>query len=119
VARNAQPSPLPLVKAPGLLTYLTIEDGFPTQIQNACEAGIWNLEYDFDGTYGQQAMDSGGIAGAVARILAQPTVESAYARFYPSSSTNPLLAGLMPFRPFGCALENLTAASYTDCVCGR
>jgi lysophospholipase L1-like esterase len=34
---SVQTSPLPLMKAPGLLTYLTMGNDFPTQIQDACE----------------------------------------------------------------------------------
>jgi hypothetical protein len=34
---SVQTSPLPLIKAPGLLTYLTLESGFPALIQNACQ----------------------------------------------------------------------------------
>jgi sphingomyelin phosphodiesterase acid-like 3 len=83
---------------------------------NATEPGVWRLEYDFDRTYGQNALDSNGVAGAVAQILAQLSAQAVFKLYYPSSSPAITLA---PFFPFGCALNNLTAADYGACYCGH
>lgn len=76
--------------------------------------GVWLSEYDFDATYGQSALDTNGIAGAVGRILTQPSAQAAFARYYSSSSGTPTPS---PFSAYGCALSSSTAADYAACAC--
>ncbi len=95
--------------------YLTNLASAPT-----ADTAVWGFEYDFDSTYGQVALDSNGVAGAVTKILAQADVQSAYTTYYPSS--NPAgdpLGGFTPFSLYGCALNNVTVADYTTCYCGN
>jgi hypothetical protein len=76
--------------------------------------GLWRYEYNFDTTYGQIALDTGGIAGAVGRILTQPSAQTAFARYYPSSASVP---AAVPFPAYGCALNNVAAVDYAACAC--
>jgi sphingomyelin phosphodiesterase acid-like 3 len=78
--------------------------------------GRWALEYDFDGTYGQTAMDSNGVANAVTEIMTQSSTQAAFTRYY--SSSNPG-GEFSTFSPYGCALGNLTLADYTACSSGH
>jgi hypothetical protein len=80
--------------------------------------GMWNLEYDFDVAYGQNAFDSEGLANAVIGIQTQAAAQAAYTRYYSASSTSPA-GGFATFAPNGCALNNLTVTEYSTCYCGR
>jgi sphingomyelin phosphodiesterase acid-like 3 len=91
--------------------YLTNLPSAPTP-----DASEWGFEYDFDITYGQNALDSIGVAGAVTRILTQANAQSAYTTYYPSSNQE---AAFTTFLPYGCALNNLTVADYSACYCGQ
>jgi hypothetical protein len=75
--------------------------------------GVWGMEYSFDLTYGQNALDSNGVEGAVGQILEQPAAQAAFTRFYPASSP----AVFSAFLPYGCALNNLSVADYSACYC--
>jgi sphingomyelin phosphodiesterase acid-like 3 len=75
--------------------------------------GVWALEYDFDGTYGQTAMDSNGVANAVTAIMTQSSAQAAFTRYYPSASA---AYEFSTFSTYGCALGNLTMADYNACA---
>ena len=79
-------------------------------------SAVWGLEYSFDATYGQHALDSQGVAAAVTEILTQTSAQSAYTTYYPSSNQ---AGGFTTFLPYGCALDNLTVADYSACYCGQ
>lgn len=81
---------------------------------SATVPGVWLAEYDFDSTYGQNALDTNGIAGAVSRILTLPSAQAAFVRYYSSSSPKPAAS---PFSAYGCALDNSTATDYAACAC--
>ncbi|MGP6158622.1 MAG: metallophosphoesterase [Vulcanimicrobiaceae bacterium] len=82
-------------------------------------SGTWELEYHFDSTYGQHAMDSDGVAGAVTEILTQPSTQENFAGyFYSSSKTHSIAANSPAFLPYGCALNQLTASDYSACYSG-
>ncbi len=94
--------------------YLTNLSSAPT-----ADTGVWELEYDFNSTYREPALDSDGVAGVVTTILTEPNDQSAYTTFFPSS--NPAgdpAGGFVPFLPYGCALNNVTVADYAACYCG-
>jgi sphingomyelin phosphodiesterase acid-like 3 len=78
--------------------------------------GVWGLEYDFDSTYAQHALDSNGVAGAVTQILTQSSVQAAFTQYYTSMSGSP---NPSPFLPYGCALNNLPATDYSMCYSGQ
>jgi hypothetical protein len=83
-------------------------------VANVAVPGVWQREYDFDTAYGQIALDTSGIAGAVSRILTQPSAQAAFVRYYPSSSGTPAAS---PFPAYGCALNKATATDYAACAC--
>jgi len=78
--------------------------------------GVWALEYDFDGTYGQTAMDSNGVANAVTAIMTQSSAQAAFTRYYPSANA---AAEFSTFSTYGCALGNLTMTDYNSCASSR
>jgi sphingomyelin phosphodiesterase acid-like 3 len=80
--------------------------------------GVWASEYDFDLTYGQNGLDTNGVAGAVNDILTQPSAQAAFMSHFSSMSTNPIVA-ITTFLPYGCALDKLTVADYSACYCGH
>ncbi len=78
--------------------------------------GAWEAEYSFNATYGQRAMDSNGLAGAVNNILTQPGAQASFMRYFPSSNPAPLPAG-SSFAPYGCAFTNLGFSEFSACFC--
>jgi hypothetical protein len=81
---------------------------------------VWDAEYTFGVSYGQNALDSNGVAGAVAQILTQASAQSAYMSYFPSSNPAGNPAGAFtPFLPYGCALNNITVADCSACYCGH
>ncbi len=83
------------------------------------DSAVWELEYSFDGTYGQDAFDSNGLLNAVCRIVVQPGAQNNYVDYYPVlyPAGNILPEGLTPFIGWACALNKLTVADYTSCSC--
>lgn len=101
-----------------------ISDATTVRLNNIASAtatvpGIWADEYSFDETYGQVAFDSAGVADAVARIEAGWAERASYITYYPSSNPagNPPAPGFEPFTPYACALDNLSVADFTACLC--
>lgn len=83
------------------------------------DSAVWELEYSFDGTYGQGAFDSSGLLNAVCQIIVQPGAQKSYVDYYPVlyPAGNILPEGLTPFIGWSCALNNLTVEDYTNCCC--
>ena len=79
--------------------------------------GVWESEYSFNATYGQSAMDSNGVAGAVNNILTQPGLQASFMRYFPSSSPTFWRAGTPLFAPYGCAFTNLGLSEFNACYC--
>lgn len=78
--------------------------------------GIWEAEYSFNATYGQNAMDSNGLAGAVNNILTQPGAQASFVKYFPSSNPAVLPAG-SSITPYECAFTNLGFSEFTACFC--
>jgi sphingomyelin phosphodiesterase acid-like 3 len=83
------------------------------------DAAVWEIEYSFNNTYGQDAFDSNGLLNAVARIIVQPSAQQSYVNYYPVlyPAGNILPGGLSPFLGWSCAFNKLTVADYTSCSC--
>ena len=78
--------------------------------------GVWALEYDFDSTYGQTAMDSNGVANAVTAIMTQSGAQALFTRYFTSNNPG---ADFSNFSTYGCGLGNRTLSAYTACTNGR
>jgi hypothetical protein len=83
---------------------------------SAATPGVWSLEYAFNSAYGQNGLDSAGVASAVTKIQTQAGAQAAYTRYYAASSA---AGGFATFAPNSCALSNLTIADYGACYCGH
>jgi hypothetical protein len=87
-----------------------------TQTASTTTPGVWAMEYDFDSTYGQTAMDSNGVANAVTAIMTQSSAQAAFTRYFPSNNPG---ADFSNFPTYGCALGNLTLSAYNACTSGK
>jgi len=115
------PAFVQFVYDPGLGVISDAKTWYLTNLASAptAETATWEFEYDFGLTYGQQALDSSGVAGTVTSILSEAAAQSAYETYYPASNPagNPPGA-FTPFLLYGCALENVTEADFGACYCG-
>jgi sphingomyelin phosphodiesterase acid-like 3 len=81
----------------------------------------WSEDYDFDRSYGEPAFSAAAVGDLIGQFRrdakAQTGMSQQYIKSYFKGDTARELA---PFWPqYACSLENLTAASYKGCVCGK
>jgi len=78
-------------------------------------AGLWRLEYDFNGAYGLMGVNRATLHTLSRKVARNPQVREKYVRYYNVSHMAAPAISKGDVRAYQCALEHLTSRSFEKC----